>query len=174
MSKVNGIQIGLLVVFYLWHINCFGLFNAKSWIEPGINGNEGVLHISSKLQDWSLTIWWFSVIPRTLIGVRRVLPSCRDVVWRILLPQLTKLTNDFKYSYQILIILFNIKSFVCTLLNGCKFSKWLNSSIWSIDWTLWVTTTPGQSWPDNNGNEGLLHISWSSRIAISPSDGLVS
>ena len=32
--------------------------------EPGSNGNEGVINI---LQDWSLTIRWFSVISRSLV-----------------------------------------------------------------------------------------------------------
>ena len=35
--------------------------------EPGSNGNEGVLHILPKLQDWSLTVRWFCVKTRTLI-----------------------------------------------------------------------------------------------------------
>ena len=43
---------------------------------PGSNGNERGIPNSQKLQDWSLTIRWFNVIFRTLIG--RVLPLCRD------------------------------------------------------------------------------------------------
>ena len=46
-------------------------------------------------------------------------------------------------------------SFVCIRLNGCKYSKWLNSSIWPIDGTLTGITTP--SGPESNDNEGWLH-----------------
>ena len=37
--------------------------------------------------------------------------------------------------------------------------KWSNSSIWVIDGTLSSVSTPGQSGPGNNGNEGVLDIS---------------
>ena len=36
------------------------------------------------------------------------------------------------------------------------------------------TTTPGQSGPESNGNEGVLHIPQSSRDVVSTSVGLVS
>ena len=50
-----------------------------------------------------------------------------------------------------------------------------NSSIWSIDRTLSSATTPGQSGPGSNGNEGILRILQSSSITeASPSDCLVS
>ena len=49
------------------------------------------------------------------------------------------------------------------------------SSIWPIDRTLSGTTTPGQSGPGSNGNEGVLHIPQSFSITgTSPSDCLVS
>ena len=49
------------------------------------------------------------------------------------------------------------------------------SSIWSIDRTLSGATTPGQSGPGSNKNEGVLHIPQSSSITrASPSDCLVS
>ena len=35
-------------------------------------------------------------------------------------------------------------------------------------------TTPGQSRPGSNGNEGVLHIPQSSMTGVSLSDGLVS
>ena len=51
------------------------------------------------------------------------------------------------------------------------FSKWLNSSIWPIDRILTGTTTLIQSVPENNGNEGVLHIpklpDWSLTIRCS-------
>ena len=40
----------------------------------------------------------------------------------------------------------------------------LFSSIWPIDKTLSGDTTPGQSWPGSDGNEGVLHISQSFSI----------
>ena len=49
------------------------------------------------------------------------------------------------------------------------------NSIQPIDRTLSGATTPGQSGPGSNGNEGVLHIPQSSSIAgTSPSDCLVS
>ena len=36
------------------------------------------------------------------------------------------------------------------------FSKWLNLYIWPIDGTLIGSTTPNQSGPKSNGNEGVL------------------
>ena len=47
-------------------------------------------------------------------------------------------------------------------------------SIWPIDMTLLNATTPGQSGPGNNGNEGVLHIHQSSKAGAWPSDGLIS
>ena len=49
------------------------------------------------------------------------------------------------------------------------------SSIWLIDRTLSGVTTPGQSEPGGNGNEGVLHILQSSYInEASSSDCFVS
>ena len=47
---------------------------------------------------------------------------------------------------------------VCKHLDGFKYSKWLNSSIWPIDWIPSCTTTPGQSEPASKGKEEVLHI----------------
>ena len=50
-----------------------------------------------------------------------------------------------------------------------------NSSIWSIDRTLLGATTPGQSVPGNDGNEGVLSIPQSSSITgASLSESLAS
>ena len=49
-----------------------------------------------------------------------------------------------------------------------------NSSIRSIDRTLSVATTPGQSERGSDGNEGVIHIPQSSSITSTwPSDGLL-
>ena len=49
------------------------------------------------------------------------------------------------------------------------------SSIWPIDWTLSVATTPGQGWPVSIGNKGIICIPQSSSITeASPSDCLMS
>ena len=49
------------------------------------------------------------------------------------------------------------------------------SPIWPIDRALSGTTSPGQSWSENNGNEGVLCIPQSSSITVtSPSDCLLS
>ena len=49
------------------------------------------------------------------------------------------------------------------------FCDLLDSFIWPIDGTLTCATTPGQSGPESNGNEGILHItqSFRSRASIS-------
>ena len=41
---------------------------------------------------------------------------------------------------------------------------------WSIDRTLIGTTTPCQSGPGSNADEGLLHILQNSKTGASPSD----
>ena len=49
------------------------------------------------------------------------------------------------------------------------------SSTWPIDRTISGATTPGQSGPESDGNEGTLHIPQSYSITgTSPSDCLVS
>ena len=62
------------------------------------------------------------------------------------------------------------------LLHTIQFSMSMQfSSIWPIDWTLSGATTPGQSGPVSNGNEGVLHIPQSSSsTGTSSSDCLVS
>ena len=49
-------------------------------------------------------------------------------------------------------------SFVFRQLNGFKYRKWLNNSIWLVDETLTGTTTLGQSASVSNGNEEVLYI----------------
>ena len=49
-----------------------------------------------------------------------------------------------------------------------------NSSIGPIDMTLSCATTPGQSGPGNNGNEGVLHIPQIPKPGALPSDCLMS
>ena len=46
--------------------------------------------------------------------------------------------------------------------------------IWPIDMTQSGATTPGQSGPGCNGNEGVLCIPQISKAKASPSDGLIS
>ena len=70
--------------------------------------------------------------------------------------------------FQVLICNTNsiLHSFARAQLNGFKKRKWLNISIWHIDRTLTGTTSPGQSGPGSNGNEGVLHITQSWRFII--------
>ena len=63
-------------------------------------------------------------------------------------------------------------SFVCTQLNGFNYTKWLQSSIWSIDETLTGITTSGQSGPGSNGNDEVLHIPQNSRTWAFLSDAV--
>ena len=49
-----------------------------------------------------------------------------------------------------------------------------NSSIWPIDMSLSGTTTLGQSELESDGNEGVLHLSFSSKTGASLSDCLMS
>ena len=46
-----------------------------------------------------------------------------------------------------------------------KNNKWLNRFIWPIDGILTSTNTPGQSGTGSNGNEEILQIPQSSKIA---------
>ena len=45
-----------------------------------------------------------------------------------------------------------------------------NMSVWPIDGTLIITTTPGQSGPGSSGKEGWVYASKSSRTEASPLD----
>ena len=56
-----------------------------------------------------------------------------------------------------LIIQLNINHLFAQL-NGFKYSKWLNSSIWPIDGIQTCTTTLGQRGLVSNNNEGVLWI----------------
>ena len=51
-------------------------------------------------------------------------------------------------------------SFVCTQLNGFKYSylTLIINIVWPINETLTITTNPGQSRLGSNNNEGVLHI----------------
>ena len=60
--------------------------------------------------------------------------------------------------------LFDVKFCIYIYASVCK---WLNISIWPIDWTLKGTIT------GCNGNEGGLHILQSPKIGVSSSDGLL-
>ena len=66
------------------------------------------------------------------------------------------------------VLLYDINNSIQNQLNGCKYIKWLNSSIWLLDETLTGTTILDQSGPGSNGYEGVLHIP-----ETSPSDCLV-
>ena len=46
-------------------------------------------------------------------------------------------------------------------------------SIWPIDRTISGATTPGQSRPESNGNERVLHIPQISKAGVMPSDDLM-
>ena len=78
---------------------------------------------------------WFQVllfIVGTQLNGLRYCCCLHTVNWlQVLLPN----TNNSIQHY----------SFVDTQLNGFQYSKWLNSYIWPIDWTLTSTTTSGQS-----------------------------
>ena len=64
-------------------------------------------------------------------------------------------------------------SFVCTV-KWFKVQQMITQFYWPIDGTLTGTTTPGQSGPGSNCNEGVFYIPQSSRIGASSSDNLVS
>ena len=49
-----------------------------------------------------------------------------------------------------------------------------NSSIWLTDGNLSYATTPGQSGPESNGNEGVLHLPQIFKAGALPSDSLMS
>ena len=47
-------------------------------------------------------------------------------------------------------------------------------STWSIERTISGATTPGQSWPESGGNEGIVHIHLSSKAGALSLDCLES
>ena len=60
-------------------------------------------------------------------------------------------------------------------MSGLDMTSQMISSIWPIDWTISGTTTPGQSGPGSDGNEGVRRIPQSSSITgASSSDCFVS
>ena len=73
------------------------------------------------------------------------------------------------------ILLFNTNnssqhsSFVCTQLNGFKYTKWLDISIWPVDETLRGTATPGQSGTRIKDNEDVFPILQNFWSGASPS-----
>ena len=110
--------------------------------------------------------------------------------------------SGYKYCYLTLIILLKHYSFICTKLNGSKYFYVIsiiqlrhtlkefqvlllntNNSIkhksfvctqFKCQTVLSGATTPGQSGPGSNSNEGVFHISRSSRTEASSLDCLMS
>ena len=111
------------------------------------NSNEGVLHMTQIAGLEPHHRMKFNIIPKTLNSF--------------------KFQHSFKYWYVIWIIQFKINH-LFSQLNGFKYTKWLNSSIWPIDGTLTGTIILGQS--GIGSNEGILHIPQSSRTRASTSD----
>ena len=74
---------------------------------------------------------------------------------------LTGLKSEFSFYLVMLYNSYNLISVIC-LYTVC--------SIWPIDRTLSGATTPGQSGPRSNGNEGVHHIPEISKAGASPSD----
>ena len=79
--------------------------------------------------------------------------------------------NGFNYCYLTLTILFDINHLFA---HSEVVRSIANSSIWAIDRNLSGATTPGQSGPERNYNEEVLHIFQSSRTRASQCDGNVS
>ena len=59
------------------------------------------------------------------------------------------------------------------MLDGFKYKKLLNISIWPINGTLKGSTMRDQSGPKSNDNEGVLHTPQNSWAGASPSDSRV-
>ena len=68
-------------------------------------------------------------------------------------------------------IFYVIVSWVLFLFQTILFTriKFLNKSTWSINGTLTGTTTPSESGPESNGNEGVLHTPQFIRVGTSAS-----
>ena len=94
----------------------------------------------------------------------QVIPFCQTVLIQ---------TIQFSISIVFVHTHLNVKT---VLFQTIQFSISMQfSSIWPIDRTLSGATTPGQSRPGSNDNEGVFHIPQSSSITgASPSDCLVS
>ena len=132
---------------------------------PGSNGNEGLLHIpqSSKTeaspsdavcchtQETSF-IWSIDETLRGTTTLDQSGPGSNGNEGLLHIPQSSKTEASPSDA-------------VC-----CHTQE--TSFIWSIDETLRGTTTPDQSGPGSNVNEGVLHIPQSSKTEASPSDAI--
>ena len=67
-----------------------------------------------------------------------------------------------------------VRAHLFAQINGFKYSKGPNSSIWPLDGTLTGTTTLGPRGTRSNDSQGVFHIPQSSTTGASPWDGLVS
>ena len=82
-------------------------------------------------------------------------------------------TIQFSISTFFVFTQLNVKLVLFLTIQFCIITQF--SSIWPIDRTLSCATTPDQSGPKSDGNEGILHIPQSSSIIeASPSDCLAS
>ena len=89
--------------------------------------------------NWLSKIIWEQVNLPSLLTAGRVISFSNLKGWF----QVSLCTTNRSIKYQ---------SFVCSQLNGFKYSKWLNSSMWSTDGTLTDTNTSSQSGSGSNGN----------------------
>ena len=86
------------------------------------------------------------------------------IVWSITNNSISHLLHIQSINQRVLFLTIQFSmSFVCIQF------KMSNSSIWSIDRTLTVATTLGQSGPESDGNDGVLGIPQSSRPRALPS-----
>ena len=165
----------------LWHINNWGLFNAQSslyiytkYIRFRLFGFYGISTIGvflmpNPLYTYVLNIYdliWLGFMAYQTLSVihaKSILIHINYVLFQTI--QFCIITQ-FKHRVKFESILFQTIQFsVITQF----------SSIWQINRTLYGATTPGQSTPVSNGNEGVLCIPQGSSITeVSPSDCLVS
>ena len=140
-----------MFVWVLWHISLCGLFNAKSiFIEINCS-------ISNNSVEHKYAVSWSKKFLFQAIQFRQTVQF-----------------QPFQFSISIIFVYsqVNIKT---VLSQAIQFSITTQFSfIWLVDRTLSGATTPGQSRPGSNGNEGVLCIPQSSSITgTSPSDCVV-
>ena len=141
---------------FLWHNNHCRLFNVKSslyiyikYIWFSLVGFYGITTIVGYLMSnplyTSISSLWTHLVNYILKQTRALF--CKQLNWfQVLLYSNHNLTSVILFAH---------------------------CSIWPIDRNLSGATTPGQSGPGSNGNEGVLHIPQSSKARASPLDGLM-
>ena len=139
----------------LWHINLYSLFNAISifiQISFSISNNSVDYKYCFCLHTWIVKTVLFPIIQFIVSAVSKSKNSS--------LSNNSVLFGIIQFSISIL-----LKCQNCSISSNSVLHKEKINSIWPIDKAISDATTPGQSGPGSDGNQGVLRIPQSSSIA---------